>query len=116
MPTLAMLLMQREHKDEHYIAQSFCEPDLPAHADQQKSRGGVRGCTYWMVGVEECMTMVVLYPGRHRCGCQRRECHGTPDSSAEAREGVGRLASRLWLMAEMDQSTATLVPDAAWRL
>lgn len=113
MPTVAMLLMQREHEDEHYKAQSFCEPDLPAHADQQKSRLGAQGCTYWMVGVEECMTMVVLYPGRHRCACQLRDCHGHPESSAEARAGVERLASRLWLMDEMNQVTAVLVPDAA---
>lgn len=60
--------------------------------------------------------MVVLYPGRHRCDarhCGHKDCHGHPEASAEAREGVELLASRLWLMPEMTQVTAALVPDAA---
>lgn len=111
MPTIAMLLMQREQQ--HYTVESFCEPDLPAHTDQQKSKWGARGCTYWMVGVEECMTMVVLYPGRYRCACGANDCHGNSELSAEACERVGKLASRLWLMAEMNQATTALVPDGA---
>ena len=60
-----MLLMQREQKASvlpqwQYTAESIPEPNLPI------TEGGPPGCTFWLIGVEECMTMVVL------CKCSTR--------------------------------------------